>query len=331
MDDTKPADITIERSADIPSALSGQRYDRIAAQLFPEFSRARLQSWIESGQLLADGARRRNRDKLYEGTTLSINASDCEQSEWQAESGALVIMHEDEQVLVIDKPAGLVVHPAVGNRTGTLANFVLGHLPDNATLPRCGIVHRLDKDTSGLMVVAKTHESHASLVRQLEQRSVTRLYRAIACGTLIAGGTIDRAIGRHPTVRTKMAVVDAARGKHAVSHYRIAQRFGHHTELSIKLETGRTHQIRVHMAELGHPLVGDRVYNPRFRAAAGLSAVMNDYLREFSRQALHAEQLEFIHPYHGETLCCESPPPADYLALLEQLHVNDAVIPNKKP
>ncbi|NNL11513.1 MAG: 23S rRNA pseudouridine(1911/1915/1917) synthase RluD, partial [Pseudomonadales bacterium] len=283
----------ISRCASVAPEDAGLRLDQAAARLFPEFSRARLQEWIKDGSLSVDGRAGKVRDKALAGTELRLEASLQNQVEWQAEAIPLNICHEDADLMVIDKPAGLTVHPAAGLPGGTLANAVLAHCPANAELPRAGIVHRLDKDTTGLMVVAKSLPAHTGLVAQLQDHSVSRCYRAIVCGELIAGGSVNLPVGRHPTARTKMAVREGSAGKPAVTHYRIATRLKQFTELNVELETGRTHQIRVHMAHLRYPLLGDPVYNARYRRAAGISDELDNTLKNFRRQALHAANLRF--------------------------------------
>ncbi len=319
----------VRETAQVPDELSGKRFDYIAAQLFPQFSRGRLQQWIEAGQLTVDGQPGRNRQKLRTGNTLAIDAQFEVETRWQPEARPLDIVFEDEHLLVLNKPANCVVHPAAGQPTGTLANAVLAHCPGNAELPRCGIIHRLDKDTTGLLVVAKSLQAHADLVDQLQRRDVSRVYRAIACGRLIAGGSVEAPIGRHPTQRTKMAVhlgrrlrdeeSEGSGAKPAVTHYRIAQRFEHFTELNVALETGRTHQIRVHMAHIRHPLLGDATYNPRYQRPSGISDALDNCLKQFRRQALHATRLSFAHPASGERCEYEAEPPPDYLDVLEAL------------
>ncbi|MCT5989109.1 23S rRNA pseudouridine(1911/1915/1917) synthase RluD [Pseudomonas aeruginosa] len=291
----------IQRAAEVPFELGGQRLDQIAAQLFPEHSRSRLAGWIKDGR----------------GAQLVLEAEQEAQGEWLAQDIELEIVYEDEHILVIDKPAGLVVHPAAGHQDGTLLNALLYHVPDIANVPRAGIVHRLDKDTTGLMVVAKTLEAHTKLVAQLQARSVSRIYEAIVIGVITSGGTIDAPIGRHGVQRQKMAVVDA--GKVAVSHYRVLERFRAHTHTRVKLETGRTHQIRVHMSHIGYPLVGDPVYGGRFRIPPVASQTLVQTLREFPRQALHARFLELDHPATGVRMKWESPLPEDFLWLLSLL------------
>ncbi|TEL24568.1 23S rRNA pseudouridine(1911/1915/1917) synthase RluD [Pseudomonas aeruginosa] len=307
----------IQRAAEVPFELGGQRLDQIAAQLFPEHSRSRLAGWIKDGRLTVDGAVLRPRDIVHSGAQLVLEAEQEAQGEWLAQDIELEIVYEDEHILVIDKPAGLVVHPAAGHQDGTLLNALLYHVPDIANVPRAGIVHRLDKDTTGLMVVAKTLEAHTKLVAQLQARSVSRIYEAIVIGVITSGGTIDAPIGRHGVQRQKMAVVDA--GKVAVSHYRVLERFRAHTHTRVKLETGRTHQIRVHMSHIGYPLVGDPVYGGRFRIPLVASQTLVQTLREFPRQALHARFLELDHPATGVRMKWESPLPEDFLWLLSLL------------
>ncbi|EPX3566894.1 23S rRNA pseudouridine(1911/1915/1917) synthase RluD [Pseudomonas aeruginosa] len=307
----------IQRAAEVPFELGGQRLDQIAAQLFPEHSRSRLAGWIKDGRLTVDGAVLRPRDIVHSGAQLVLEAEQEAQGEWLAQDIELEIVYEDEHILVIDKPAGLVVHPAAGHQDGTLLNALLYHVPDIANVPRAGIVHRLDKDTTGLMVVAKTLEAHTKLVAQLQARSVSRIYEAIVIGVITSGGTIDAPIGRHGVQRQKMAVVDA--GKVAVSHHRVLERFRAHTHTRVKLETGRTHQIRVHMSHIGYPLVGDPVYGGRFRIPPVASQTLVQTLREFPRQALHARFLELDHPATGLRMKWESPLPEDFLWLLSLL------------
>lgn len=307
----------IQRAAEVPFELGGQRLDQIAAQLFPEHSRSRLAGWIKDGRLTVDGAVLRPRDIVHSGAQLVLEAEQEAQGEWLAQDIELEIVYEDEHILVIDKPAGLVVHPAAGHQDGTLLNALLYHVPDIANVPRAGIVHRLDKDTTGLMVVAKRLEAHTKLVAQLQARSVSRIYEAIVIGVITSGGTIDAPIGRHGVQRQKMAVVDA--GKVAVSHYRVLERFRAHTHTRVKLETGRTHQIRVHMSHIGYPLVGDPVYGGRFRIPPVASQTLVQTLREFPRQALHARFLELDHPATGVRMKWESPLPEDFLWLLSLL------------
>ncbi|WOJ96480.1 23S rRNA pseudouridine(1911/1915/1917) synthase RluD [Congregibacter brevis] len=308
----------IERNATAGDDLAGARFDQAAAQLFSEFSRARLQTWIRGGQLLLDGAKARPRDAVESGAVLSLSAELESEVSWGAEALPLDIVYEDEEILVIDKPAGLVVHPGAGNHHGTLVNALLNHRPALEAVPRGGIVHRLDKETSGLLVVAGTLNAHRSLVAQLQKKDVQREYFAIVRGVPSGGGRIEAAIGRHPRQRTRMAVV-ANGGKPAVTHYRIAQRFAQYTALNVQLETGRTHQIRVHMAHRGYPLLGDPVYGGRLQLPRGCSDRLADTLREFRRQALHARCLSFVHPGSGDYCSFESPLADDLERLLQIL------------
>lgn len=313
----------VSQTARVPSELVGKRVDQVAALLFGQFSRSRLQQWITEGALRVDGEQCQPRDKLSGGEQLSLEAYLTDAGEWQAQQIDFEVIYEDGDILVLDKPAGLVVHPAAGNPDNTLLNGLLYYRPELRSLPRAGIVHRLDKDTSGIMVVAKNLPAQAALVEQLQARSVSREYEAIVRGVLISGATVDAPIGRHPSVRTRMAVVGG--GKAAITHYRVVTRYGHHTRLRVKLETGRTHQIRVHMSHLGHPLVGDPVYGGRARSFAGGDVELRDYLARFERQALHAERLALEHPRSGEAMNWSAPLPADLLELIEVLARHDGV------
>ncbi|MBE7927265.1 MULTISPECIES: 23S rRNA pseudouridine(1911/1915/1917) synthase RluD [Pseudomonadaceae] len=307
----------IQLRAEVSLDLGGQRLDQVAAQLFPEHSRSRLAAWIKDGSLTVDGATLRPRDIVHAGAVLALSAEQEAQGEWVAEDIPLDIVFEDEHILVLNKPAGLVVHPAAGHASGTLLNALLHHVPELINVPRAGIVHRLDKDTTGLMVVAKTLQAQTRLVEQLQARTVSRIYEAIVIGMIITGGTIDAPIGRHGQHRQRMAVVDG--GKAAVSHYRVLERFRSHTHVRVKLETGRTHQIRVHMTHLGYPLVGDPLYSGRFRIPPAASPTLVQSLKEFPRQALHARFLELDHPLSGERMKWESPLPDDFVWLLTLL------------
>lgn len=312
---------TIELCAEIPTELGGQRLDQIAAQVFTEHSRSRLTAWIKEGRLTVDGQTLRPRDTVYSGAMLKLVAEPAEQGEWHAQPMDLDIIFEDEHLLVINKPAGLVVHPAAGHATGTLLNGLLHHAPQLREVPRAGIVHRLDKDTTGVMVVAKTLIAHTSLVEQLQARTVGRTYEAIVVGVVTSGATIEAAIGRDPHQRQRMAVV--ASGKPAVSHYRVLQRFRAHTHVRVQLETGRTHQIRVHMTHVGFPLVGDPLYGGRFRIPTAANPTLVEELRAFPRQALHARFLELKHPLNGTSMKWEVPLPDDISWLLQLLRQND--------
>lgn len=313
----------IKLEAIVPLESSGSRLDQVAAELFDSFSRSRLQQWIKSGDLLVDGKKYRPKDKLLGGESLSVNVVPEAEGNWEPEPISLDIAYEDDHILVINKPAGLVVHPAAGNYTGTLLNGLLHHVPSNESIPRAGIVHRLDKDTTGLMVVAKSLEAHNALIQQLQARSVHREYQAITQGVMTGGGTVDELMARHPQARIKMAVVSdnggKSGGKDAITHYRVIERFPNHTHIRVKLETGRTHQIRVHMAHIGYSLVGDMVYGGRLKLPKGATAELQDMLRNFKRQALHAGKLGLIHPVSEEYMEWQVPPPEDFNLLLEML------------
>ncbi len=297
------------------------RLDQALAQMFPDFSRARLQQWVRAGAVRVDDRVLKPRDAVRGGEQVVIRARLEEEPDCTPEPIALDVVHEDEWLLVINKPAGLVVHPAAGNWAGTLQNALLHRLSELAAVPRAGIVHRLDKDTSGLLVVARTLSAHKALVEQLQARTLKREYLAVVQGVMTAGGTVDAPIGRHPSDRKRMAVV--ASGKEAVSHYRVLERFAHHTLIRVQLETGRTHQIRVHMAHLRYPLVGDPVYGGRLRLPAGASPALTEALRGFRRQALHAKGLGLLHPGTGNFREWEAPLPAD-MAQLVQVLADDA-------
>lgn len=320
----------IEMAALVPAELDGERLDQAAARLFPEYSRSRLQTWIKSGELRVDGQQCRPRDKVTEGAALEIAAELVVEISWEAQPIDLDIIYEDASIVVLNKPAGLVVHPAAGHADGTLVNALLAYSPELAQLPRGGIVHRLDMETSGIMVVARTLAAHHHLVAQLQARTVKREYCAVCIGAMTGGGTVDAPMGRHPRQRKKMAVL-AAGGKTAITHYRVAQRFGHHTRITVNLETGRTHQIRVHMAHRRYPLVGDPVYGGRPRIPKGASAELIDALRGFPRQALHAQALGLIHPDTGEEMRFECPLPEDMVGLLDILQREDPVIADAQP
>ena len=307
--------------ARVPIQCHGMRLDQVAAELFPDYSRNRLATWIKEGRLTVDGRTVKPRDKATASAQVTLMVTDEPVIDWQPQSLPLDIIFEDEHILVVNKPAGVVVHPAAGHADGTLVNALLAHAPELDALPRGGIVHRLDKETSGIMFVARSTLAHKSLVAQLSERTVSRTYCAVCTGALTGGGKIDAPIDRHPTARTKMAVV--ADGKPAVTHYRIAHRFKHYTQLQVNLETGRTHQIRVHMAHRKWPLIGDPVYGGRQRVPAGASELLMSTLRGFPRQALHAQALEFEHPASGDWMEFETDPPDDLVNLLEVLESED--------
>jgi 23S rRNA pseudouridine1911/1915/1917 synthase len=310
----------VERAEQIPLDLAGQRVDQALATMFPEFSRSRLSAWIKSGAVRIDGREVRPREPVRGGEQVRLAATVEAASSAGPEAIPLSLLYQDESVLVLDKPAGLVVHPGAGNATGTLVNALLHFDPKLAALPRAGIVHRLDKDTSGCLLVARTMQAHAALVAQLAAREIHRHYEAVVHGALVAGGTVDAPIDRHGSDRLKMTV--AAGGRPAVTHYRLRRRFTAHTQLSVQLETGRTHQIRVHMAYVRHPIVGDPVYGGGLRLPKGASAPLADALRAFRRQALHAERLAFEHPLHGGEIVAEAPRPADLQALIDALQAD---------
>ena len=298
------------RSLTVPTEHAGLRLDQSLARLLPEHSRNRLQSWLREGRVRIDGNVRDPKDKVWGGERLLVaEAEAVAPDEDRAEAIGLNVVYEDAHIVVIDKPAGLVVHPGSGVPSGTLLNALLHHAPEVAEVPRAGIVHRLDKDTSGLLVVAKTLEAQTDLVRQLQARSVKRQYVALVHGAVEHGGSVDAAIGRHPSQRTKMAVVGA--GRHAVTHYTPLEAFDRATLVQCNLETGRTHQIRVHMAHIGHPLVGDPVYGRRKSGSPLLDG--------FPRQALHALRLGLIHPASREPMEWESPLPPDLANLLDAM------------
>ncbi|MGV8961185.1 MAG: 23S rRNA pseudouridine(1911/1915/1917) synthase RluD [Stenotrophomonas sp.] len=305
------------RQAIVPDTAAGRRFDAVLAELFPEFSRSRLSEWIKSGDVLLDGEPVRPRDPVRGGEVASLNVVLETQTRAEPEDIPLSVLYEDEHVFVIDKPAGLVVHPGAGNPTGTLVNALLFRDPSLAMVPRAGIVHRLDKDTSGVMVVARTLQAQTALVEQLSAREVHRQYLAVVVGALVSGGTADAPIDRHPRDRLRMAVRED--GRDAVTHYRLRERFRLHTALECRLETGRTHQIRVHMAHLKYPIVGDPVYGGALRLPKGATEELVAALRGFKRQALHAETLEFVHPITGEAIRNTAPVPADMLALMKAL------------
>jgi 23S rRNA pseudouridine1911/1915/1917 synthase len=308
----------------VPADLAGLRLDQILAKLFPEHSRSRLTQWIRAGQVQVDTRQFCPQDRLRGGERIELRPTDEPRSAWTARPLPVRVVYEDDTVLVVDKPAGLVVHPAPGHHEDTLANALLYYAPELDAVPRAGVVHRLDKDTSGLLVVARTLQAHTALVAQLQARAFLREYEAIVVGQMVAGGSIDAPIGRHPGERTRMAV--RPEGKPAVTHFRVAERFGAHTRLRLRLETGRTHQVRVHMAHLRHPVLGDPLYAGRLRIPPGSAEELVTALRGFRRQALHAARLGLRHPGGGAFLSWESPLPQDMAALLDVLrrHEPDA-------
>lgn len=301
----------------IPAESAGKRLDQALAALFPEYSRSRLKGWLLDGSISIDGAVSRPRDPVLGGETVRLNAKAETAVHSEPEPMDLDLALEDEHLIIVNKPAGLVVHPGAGNPSGTLMNGLLHFAPELEVLPRAGIIHRLDKDTSGLLLVARTLDMHAALVRMLAEREIARHYLAVCCGVLTGGGTIDAPIGRHRIDRTRMCVRDD--GKPAVTHFTVAERFAGHTYISVRLDTGRTHQIRVHMAYRRYPLVGDPMYAARLAIPAGASERLATVLRNFRRQALHASRLKFIHPRFGKGIDVQAPLPADLEQLLAVL------------
>ncbi len=308
-------------TTEVPLDMAGMRLDAALAELFSEYSRSKLQTWVKAGRVTVNGESLKTRDKLEGGELITLDAEAEVVIIAAPENIPLDIVFEDDDFLILNKPAGLVVHPAIGNWNGTLLNALLHHSPQLETLPRAGIVHRIDKDTSGLLMVAKTLQAHNNLTEQLQARTIHREYQAITHNRMIAGGTVDEPIGRHPTDRLRYAVRD--NGKEAVTHYRVIHRFKRHTHIQVKLETGRTHQIRVHMAHIRFSLLGDPLYSGRFQMPANCSEQLEGVLRSFKRQALHAAKLGLVHPTTGEYMEWEQPLPQDMVNLLAALTQND--------
>lgn len=307
----------IVKTAVIDDSLVGLRFDQVAAALFSEFSREKIKEWMLAGDLTFDGRIVKPKSRALGGEKLLLDVTLAAQTRSLPEEMELDIIFEDEQIIVINKPVGLVVHPGVGNWSGTLVNGLLHHDPRLAELPRAGLVHRIDKDTSGLLVIAKTLVAQHSLSQQLADKTVFRVYDAVTCGHVIAGGTIDEPIRRHSVDRLKMSVAHG--GRDSVTHYRVTERFGSHTLLRVQLETGRTHQIRVHMAHIGFPLVGDGTYGGRSRLPRGITTELIQTLQQFKRQALHARELGLVHPVTGEEMHFEAPWPDDFTHLVKML------------
>jgi 23S rRNA pseudouridine1911/1915/1917 synthase len=308
---TDPIDLVI------PMERAGQRFDQVLAEMLPEYSRTRLKAWIEAGHVQVKGRTMRPKDPVLGGELVQVLPVLEVDTRVRAENIDLDIVFEDKHLMVVNKPAGLVVHPGAGNPAGTLQNALLHYDPNLAVLPRAGIVHRIDKDTSGLLVIARTLEAHTALTAMIEAHEVQRHYEAVCVGVMTAGGTIDKPIDRHPTDRVKMAI--RGTGRDAVTHYRVITRYRMHTHVRLQLETGRTHQIRVHLAHINYPLVGDGVYGKRLVIPKGASPAFADTLRNFNRQALHAAKLEFTHPITGKPVSCEAPLPADMKQLIKAL------------
>ncbi len=307
----------IQLTGDITENQANQRLDQALSQTFSLYSRSQLQQWIKAGFVTVDGkAWTRPRDKVSGGEHININANIEAKENWEAQPIGLNIAYEDDELLVINKPVGLVVHPGAGNPDLTLVNAIVNHHPANASLPRAGLIHRLDKNTSGLLVIAKTLETHNALVKMLEARDMKREYMALVNGLMISGGTIEADIARHPTARTKMSVVRS--GRAAITHYRVEEKFRAHTLVRVQLETGRTHQIRVHMAHINFPVIGDLTYGHR-RIPAKLNESLRDALHHFNHQALHAFRLSLEHPVTGEMMSWEAPLPEDMQQLIALL------------
>lgn len=308
----------ITLSAEVQPEQMGQRLDQTLAELFPEYSRSRLKTWIEAYLVkLNDRIANIPREKVLGGEKIQITLEVEDEIRFEAENIPLNIVYEDDDIIVINKPKDLVVHPGAGNPNGTVLNALLYHYPPIAEVPRAGIVHRLDKDTTGLMVVAKTIPAQTKLVRDLQKRKITREYEAVASGIMTKGGTVDQPMARHATKRTLMAVHPM--GKPAVTHYRIMENYRNYTRLRLRLETGRTHQIRVHMAHIAHPLLGDQTYGGRPRPPKNASEDFMEVLRNFKRQALHAVMLRLAHPITGEMMEWYAPLPDDFVELLNAL------------
>ena len=301
----------------VPDEFAGLRLDRALAQMFPEYSRSRLKEWFLAGAITVEGGPKRPRDAVSGGETVTFQPVAEPAVRAEPEPIALDIVHEDDELLVVNKPAGLVVHPGAGNPAGTLMNGLLHHVSTLEEVPRAGIIHRLDKDTSGLLLVAKTLTAHTALVRLLAEREISRHYLAVCNGALTGGGTVREPIGRHPVDRKRMSVQQ--NGKPAVTHYTVKERFRAFTFVNVKLETGRTHQIRVHFAHRRHALVGDQVYGGRLALPKGASDELVQTLRHFKRQALHATRLAFLHPASGEQIDLNVDPPKDFQTLIETL------------
>jgi 23S rRNA pseudouridine1911/1915/1917 synthase len=307
----------IHLNVTIPEELSGMRFDQALSKVLTDYSRTQIQDWIKSESIQVDGKLPKSRQIVIGGESIEVNAALKVQPTWEAQNIALNIVYEDESLMIINKPVGMVVHPGAGNYANTLLNALLHYCPDLSELPRAGIIHRLDKDTSGLLVIAKTAIALTHLTLQMKNRTITRIYQAVITGVLTSGGKVDAPIGRHPMQRKRMAVMDT--GKIAVTHYRIMERYRAHTRVKVQLETGRTHQIRVHMAHIHHPLLGDQIYNGRLQLPKGATPELVEQLRKFKRQALHASELGLVHPRTSEPMSWRAPLPDDMATLIESL------------
>lgn len=310
----------IQQQLTIDRQTSGMRLDQALAHLLPEYSRSKIQDWIKQGFITLNQSQVKPREKVFDGDSLMLDIPPTTKTYDQPEAIEFEIIHEDPALFVINKPAGLVVHPAAGHQSGTLVNGLLHRDPSLEQLPRAGIVHRLDKDTTGVMVVARTLPAHTALVEALQEREVKREYIAITQGLITAGRTIDAPMARHPVDRKRMAIRED--GKDAVTHFRVAERYRAHCLIEVQLETGRTHQIRVHLASIRHPLLGDQTYGGRLSIASGIGESLEQTIRRFKRQALHARRLTFEHPSSGETVSFEASLPADLVELIDELQAD---------
>ena len=305
----------------IPEKFKGKRLDLALSKLFPEHSRSRIQSWIKAGEVEVNNSKYKQRNVVNSGDIIKINTTLKSIDKHQAEHIGLDVIHEDKAIIILNKPAGLVVHPGAGNQKHTLVNALLHFDEKLDVLPRAGIIHRLDKDTTGIMIIARTIESYTYLVNELQKRNIIRNYKAVICGQLVAGGVIENKIGRHPVHRTKMAVTD--KGKLATTHYRIIKKFQHYTYLDIQLGTGRTHQIRVHMNNEKHPIIGDPLYGKNTFIKKGIDASLREFIKNFKRQALHAYNLEFTHPISKKIISLKAELPDDMNNLIKILEMYD--------
>ena len=305
----------------IPKKFEGKRLDLALSKLFPEHSRSRIQSWIKAGEVEVNNSKYKQRNVVNSGDIIKINTTLKSIDKHQAEHIGLNVIHEDKAIIILNKPAGLVVHPGAGNQKHTLVNALLHFDEKLDVLPRAGIIHRLDKDTTGIMIIARTIESYTYLVNELQERNIKRNYKAIICGQLVAGGVIENKIGRHPVHRTKMAVTD--KGKLATTHYRIIKKFQHYTYLDIQLGTGRTHQIRVHMNNEKHPIIGDPLYGKNTFIKKGINASLREFIKNFKRQALHAYNIEFTHPVSKKIISLNAELPDDMNNLIKILEMYD--------
>ena len=308
----------------IPDRLIGQRIDSALAAMLPDYSRSKITAWVRSGKALVNDKTFKAKEKVLGGEIVALTIEKEKTNAWLGEDIAIDVVYEDEDIIVVNKPVGLVTHPGAGNWTGTLANALLHYEPLLATLDRAGIVHRLDKNTSGLMVVARSELAQKNLVEQLQTHAVSREYSAIVYGHMISGGTVDAPIGRDPKDRIRQAVAEEGEGKDALTHYRVIDRFAHHTHVKCILETGRTHQIRVHMAHIEHPLIADPMYGGKVRFPKKADEALKDVLKGFNRQALHAKKLSLMHPISGEEMSWKVPLPQDLQDLLQALQKFDA-------